>query len=113
MASAASGDAWINVNVDGGGGGGGGGGFGGPSSQFPVILEGVEAMLQQMATELAGIAADSGDGTARVNQEVEKRYQQVRHPGRSPTSEVHAKDRPTPISQPHLPASCATNGMME
>ncbi|GIM12449.1 hypothetical protein Vretimale_15803 [Volvox reticuliferus] len=77
MASAASGDAWINVNVDGGGGGGGGGGFGGPSSQFPVILEGVEAMLQQMATELAGIAADSGDGTARVNQEVEKRYQQV------------------------------------
>ncbi|GLC46240.1 hypothetical protein PLESTB_001538800 [Pleodorina starrii] len=36
-----------------------------------------EAGLRDMAAEVAGIASDCGDGTARVEREVEKRYQQV------------------------------------
>ncbi|GLI64488.1 hypothetical protein VaNZ11_007687 [Volvox africanus] len=72
-ASAASGDFFVappgNFNINGSGSGW--------SSEFPVLLECVEGMFQQMAAEVAGIAADSGDGTARVDREVEKRYQQV------------------------------------
>ncbi|GIL56880.1 hypothetical protein Vafri_12121 [Volvox africanus] len=71
--SAASGDFFVappgTFNINGGGTG--------CSSEFPVILGCVDRMLQQMAAEVVGIAADSGDGTARVDREVEKRYQQI------------------------------------
>ncbi|EFJ48224.1 molecular chaperone [Volvox carteri f. nagariensis] len=54
------------------------GGDGNASSyDIEKVVEAAEAMLKEITTEIEGIATDSGDGTARLEREVEKRYQQV------------------------------------
>lgn len=47
------------------------------SRSAQAVMEVLEAALAEMAAEVAGIASDAGDGTARVDREVEKRFQQV------------------------------------